>query len=85
MEGVAKRIVTKEGVVTSLRYFGDLAFGYLDGNLRFSVQKSNIGKNFFKFKDSTNVGDSVRLSGTMSKKFGENLMEVKGVPGTQLV
>jgi lysyl-tRNA synthetase class II len=74
-----KKIVCKKGNVTALRYFGSIAFGYLDGKLRFSLRKDNLGDSYNKFKETVNLGDQVKIFGTMCTKFGEKLIEVRGI------
>ena len=74
-----KKLMLKKGIVTSLSYFGNLAFGYLDGTLRFSLRKDNLGVRFIMFKESVSIGDLIEFSGTVSKKFGENQLEVRSI------
>jgi lysyl-tRNA synthetase class II len=73
------KIVTKKGRITALRYFGNFAFGFIDGKISFSLRKDALGDKFTSFKNSFHVGDSIELTGIMMKKFGDVLIEVTAI------
>ena len=73
------KIVTKRGKVTTLSFFGNIAFGFIDGKIRFSLRKDNLGDKFITFKNSFHIGDPIELTGTMIRKFGDAFLEVTAI------
>jgi lysyl-tRNA synthetase class 2 len=68
------------GRVTSLRFFGKLAFGHLydlEGKLQFAVQKNKLGDRFEHFKQLLDIGDFIGVSGTIiTTKTGEKTVDI---------
>ncbi|MCU0608140.1 MAG: lysine--tRNA ligase [Chitinispirillaceae bacterium] len=68
------------GRITSLRYFGKLAFGHLydiDGKLQFAMQKNTLGDRFADFRTQVDIGDFVGVTGTIiTTRTGEKTIDI---------